>query len=179
MDAYWFTYDDIHRTVRELASRIEASGFKPDAIVAIGSGGFIPARILRTFIDRPIWAVGVSYYDEHDKPTDNPRKVQWIDEVERKLAGKRILLVDEVDDSRSTLEYCIRELLAHGPAEIAVAVLHDKRKPKKGVIPPEVTKYFAGLHIEDKWVKYPWDAVDIDVQNANARAASEETNHGA
>jgi len=172
MDKYWFTYDDIHKTIRDLAARVEASGYRTDAIVAIGSGGYIPARILRTFIQKPIWAVGIAYYDENDKPTDNPRKVQWIDEVERKLKGKRILLVDEVDDSRSTLEYCIRELLSHDPAEVAVAVLHNKLKEKKGVIPTEVTRYFAGLDIKDKWVKYPWDAMDIDEQDANARAAA-------
>ncbi|MCX7023129.1 MAG: phosphoribosyltransferase [Spirochaetes bacterium] len=171
MDKYWFTYDDIHRTVRDLAGRVKASGFETDAIVAIGSGGYIPARILRTYINKPIWAVGISYYDENDNPTDNPRKMQWIDEVERKLAGKRILLVDEVDDSRTTLEYCIRELLSHKPAEVAVAVLHNKRKEKRGTLPPEVTRYFTGLDIEDRWVKYPWDAVDIDEQDANAAAA--------
>ena len=171
MEKYYFTYDEIHKTARDIADRVVASGYDTDVIVAIGSGGFIPARIIRTFLDRPILAVGVSYYDADDKPTVEPHKVQWIEEAERKLAGKRILLVDEVDDSRSTLEYCIRELLRHKPAEIAVAVLHDKRKPKKGSIPSEVSRYFAGREIEDRWVAYPWDAKDIDAHHAAAAAA--------
>jgi len=170
MEKYWFTYEDIHRTIRKLAEQVEESGFEPDAIVAIGSGGFIPARILRTFIKKPIWAVGIAYYDDKNKPTDTPHKVQWIDEVERKLRGKRILLVDEVDDSRTTLEYCIRELLTHKPAEVAVAVLHNKLKEKRGVIPPEVKLYLSGRELEDKWVCYPWDALDIDEQNRQAEA---------
>jgi len=172
MEKYYFTYDEIHKTAKDIADRVVASGYDPDVIVAIGSGGFIPARIIRTFLDRPILAVGVSYYDADDKPTAEPHKVQWIEEAERKLAGKRILLVDEVDDSRSTLEYCIRELLRHRPAEIAVAVLHDKKKPKKGSIPSEVSRYFAGREIEDKWVAYPWDAKDIDAHHAAADAAA-------
>ena len=172
MEKYYFTYDEIHKTAKDIADRVVASGYDPDVIVAIGSGGFIPARIIRTFLDRPILAVGVAYYDAEDRPTEEPRKVQWIEEAERKLAGKRILLVDEVDDSRSTLEYCIRELLRHKPAEIAVAVLHDKKKPKKGVIPSEVSRYFAGRVIEDRWVAYPWDAKDIDGHHAAADAAA-------
>jgi hypoxanthine phosphoribosyltransferase len=168
MEKYYFTYDEIHKTAKDMADRVVASGYDPDIIVAIGSGGFIPARIIRTFLDKPILAVGVSYYDADDKPTDEPHKVQWIEEAERKLAGKRILLVDEVDDSRSTLEYCIRELLRHNPAEIAVAVLHDKKKEKRGVIPTEVRRYFAGRTIEDRWVAYPWDAKDIDDHDARA-----------
>ncbi|MDP3178115.1 MAG: phosphoribosyltransferase [Spirochaetaceae bacterium] len=170
MDKYFFTYEDIHRTAKDIAARVKDSGFKPDIIVAIGSGGFIPARILRTFLGKPILAVGVAYYDDDDKPIDLPRKVQWIEEAERKLAGKRILLVDEVDDSRTTLEYCIRELMRHKPSEIAVAVLHDKKKEKRGVIPSEVVYYFAGKTIEDRWIVYPWDALDID---EHARAAGE------
>jgi hypoxanthine phosphoribosyltransferase len=170
MDKYFFTYEDIHRTAKDIADRVKESGYRLDIIVAIGSGGFIPARILRTFLGKPILAVGLAYYDDDDKPTELPRKVQWIEEAERKLAGKRILLVDEVDDSRTTLEYCIRELLRHKPLEIAVAVLHDKMKEKRGVIPPEVSRYFAGRTIEDKWIVYPWDALDI---GAHVKAAGE------
>jgi len=170
MDKYRFTYQDIHRTVRDLARRIVKAGYDTDVIVAIGSGGFIPARMLRTFINKPILAVGIAYYDQHNQPTANPRKVQWIEEAERQLKGKRILLVDEVDDSRVTLEYCVRELLAHHPASIAVAVLHNKLKEKRGAMPPEVTMYVSGLDIDDKWVAYPWDAQDIDEHDRAAAA---------
>jgi hypoxanthine phosphoribosyltransferase len=172
MEKYYFTYEDIHRTAKDIADRVKASGFEPDVIVAIGSGGFIPARILRTFLGKPILAVGVAYYDADDKPSELPRKLQWIEEAEKKLAGRKILLVDEVDDSRTTLEYCIRELMRHNPAEIAVAVLHDKKKEKRGSLPPEVKRYIAGRTIEDRWVCYPWDALDIGEHLAAAAAGS-------
>lgn len=159
---YHLSYARIHTTVKAMAERIRASGFAPDLIVAIGSGGFIPARILRTFLEKPIFTVGIAYYDAENRPTTTPRTIQWIDEVEQKLRGRRILLVDEVDDSRSTLEYCLRELLRHGPAEIAVAVLHNKRKEKRGSLPAEIKRYWAGEELEDRWICYPWDAKDID-----------------
>jgi hypothetical protein len=158
---YFLSYEQIHRTIRALAERIASRGFEPDLIVAIGSGGFIPARILKTFLKKPILTVGISYYGPDNKPAAMPRTIQWIDEVEQKLAGKKVLLVDEVDDSRVTLEYCLRELLRHGPAEIAVAVLHNKKKEKRGRIPAEVRSYFAGAELDDKWICYPWDAEDI------------------
>lgn len=165
---HYFTYNDIHRTVKKLAKEIQSSGFNPDVIVAIGTGGFIPARILKTFISRPILTVGLSYYDENNQPKAAPEKIQWIDEVETKLKGKKILLVDEVDDSRVTLEYCLRELLSHKPSEMAVAVLHNKKKEKRGVIPEEIAGYFAGEILEDEWICYPWDAEDIDEQELAA-----------
>jgi hypoxanthine phosphoribosyltransferase len=165
---YYFTYNEIHRTIRGLAKEIVDSGFDPDVIVAIGTGGFIPARIIRTFIDRPILTVGLQYYDRENRPTDIPRKIQWIDEVEKKLPGKKVLLVDEVDDTRVTLEYCLRELLRYKPGEIAVAVLHNKKKQKRGVIPHEISHYFVGVDLDDQWICYPWDAHDIDEQDKRA-----------
>lgn len=161
----YFSYNDIHKTIKRMAMQLQEVGYDPELMVAIGTGGFIPARMLKTFINRPIYTVGISYYDLENKPKDSPQKIQWIDEVEKKLQGKKILLIDEVDDSRVTLEYCLRELLKHRPAEIAVAVLHNKQKEKRGTIPPEVTSYFAGTELPDKWVCYPWDAQDIDLQD--------------
>ena len=164
----FLSYNQIHKTVKKLSEDILSSGYDADVIVAIGTGGFIPARILKTFINKPIYTVGLSYYDENNTPSDSPIKIQWIDEVENKLEGKKILLVDEVDDTRVTLEYCLRELLSHKPMEIAIAVLHNKKKEKKGVIPQEVDHYFAGELLEDNWICYPWDALDIEEQERMA-----------
>ena len=161
-DKLYFSYAQIHTTVKNLAETIKRSAFSPDVIVAIGTGGFIPARILKTYINRPILTVGLKLYNEDNTPEPSPRKIQWIDEVEKKISGKRVLLVDEVDDSRVTLEYCLSELLRHDPAEIAVGVLHNKKKEKDAEFPPEITRYFAGKEIDDLWIKYPWDAIDID-----------------
>ncbi len=161
----YLTYNDIHKTIKSLAQEVLESGFRIDVIVAIGTGGFIPARMLKTFINKPILTVGLSYYDANNQPRDSIEKIQWIDEVEQKLTGKKILLVDEVDDSRFTLEYCLKELLAHDPAELAVAVLHNKLKEKRGSIPPQVKRYFRGEDLKDVWICYPWDAQDIDLQD--------------
>jgi uncharacterized protein len=167
---YFLSYEHIHLSVQALAARIAASGFDPDLIVAIGTGGYIPARILKTYMKKPILTVGISYYGPDNKPAASPRTIQWIDEVEKKLSGKKVLLVDEVDDSRVTLEYCLRELLCHHPSEIAVAVLHNKKKEKRGTIPPEVRRYFAGEELDDRWICYPWDALDITTHEKISRS---------
>jgi hypothetical protein len=164
----FFTYNQIHTTIKTLAEDIARSGYDPDIIVAIGTGGFIPARMLKTFLPRPILTVGLSYYDSNNQPKDSIQKIQWIDEVEQKLEGKKILLVDEVDDSRFTLEYCLRELLNHRPAAMAVAVLHNKLKPKRGSIPTEITHYFRGKDLDDLWICYPWDAGNIEEHDLKA-----------
>ena len=48
-----YTYHEIHNMVKEGSLRLK--DFKPDYIVAVAGGGLIPARILRTFINVPIY----------------------------------------------------------------------------------------------------------------------------
>ncbi len=162
----WYTYDDIHGVLQQLAGKIRADGVKYDAMIAIGGGGFIPARILRCFLDIPIYAVTTSYYESEteSKTAEQVCKVQWLDPVPDCLHGKNVLVVDEVDDSRATLEFVLNELLKESFATVGVAVLHEKVKPKKGTLPDGIP-YYSGLTVEDWWINYPWDAEDIVEHN--------------
>ncbi|HOE89945.1 MAG: xanthine-guanine phosphoribosyltransferase [Spirochaetes bacterium ADurb.Bin315] len=169
-NALYVSYNTVHKLVKSLSERLLDSGYDPEVIVAIGSGGFIPARIMKTFINRPIYAVGISYYGVDNKHRDHPTKIQWIDEVKSQLRGKKVLLIDEVDDSRVTLAYCIGELLKYEPEEIAVLVLHNKRKEKDVEFPSEIKRYFSGMETDDVWIKYPWDAVEIEEHTAKEEA---------
>lgn len=95
-------------------------------MIAIGGGGYIPARILRSFLKKPgspnipIQAIGLSLYESLGEDTEVEQigkkvtRTQWLDltalgQMEN-LVGKRILIVDEVDDTRTTLEYAVKEL---------------------------------------------------------------------
>ena len=167
----WYTYDDIHRTVKQIAQKINESGIKYDAMIAIGGGGFIPARMLRTFLDVPIYAVTTAYYlNETDSQTaDTVQKIQWLDPIPAELQGKNVLVVDEVDDSRTTMRFVLDELERDGFKKIGVAVIHNKLKPKAAELPVDVA-YFSGVEIEDWWINYPWDATDIEAHNRRAAA---------
>ena len=69
-----------------------------------------------------------------------------------------MLIVDEVDDTRTTLQYCVEEVFRRSnPSHVAVAVVHNKQKEKKGTLPDDV-QYFVGAHVADYWNCYPWDA---------------------
>lgn len=174
----WYTYDDIHRVVKHVAAKVQESGIVYDAMIAIGGGGFIPARMLRTFIDVPIYAVTTAYYlnETEGKTADTVQKIQWLDPIPENLVGKNILVVDEVDDSRVTMEFVLRALQDDGFNHIGVAVIHNKIKAKAGVI-PEGVDYFSGLEIDDWWINYPWDAADIDAHNHRAKTGPQPESH--
>ena len=156
----YFSYADIHDSISKLVPQIQE--FNPSVIIAIGGGGFIPARMLRTELKIPILAVSLELYDDSTNTARSTvKKVQWFDEqseVGSKVRDQRVLIVDEVDDTRTTLQYCVEEVIkTNKPAEIAVAVVHNKLKPKKGKLPDGVV-YMAGADVENHWNCYPWDA---------------------
>ena len=90
----------------------------------------------------------------------------------KNLIGKSVLIVDEVDDTRTTLEYAVRELAKdveaarekhgiEGHTRFSVFVLHNKLKEKRGVLPKtmeEENGYLAARETGDVWICYPWEA---------------------
>ncbi len=114
----------VHKLCQASAPQI-LSSFQPNLMIAIGGGGYVPARILRSFLKRPgspnipIQAIGLSLYetlsssDPVEQVGTKVTRTQWLDlsslEMSN-LVGKNVLIVDEVDDTRTTLEYAVREL---------------------------------------------------------------------
>ena len=74
----WYTYDDIHRVLKELAGKIQSGGVKYDAMIAIGGGGFIPARILRCFLNIPIYAATMPMISVTRPMTKSRKSSGWI-----------------------------------------------------------------------------------------------------
>lgn len=166
MDKLHITYERVHEHMAQLARAL--APFQPDVIVAIAGGGLVPARILRTFLRLPIVCVGLQLYNDATSEAGvTPLKTQWFDEHCPSLANKRIVVLDEVDDTRTTLQFCVAELRKLQPAAIAVAVLQNKRKPKRGALPPDVL-YLSAEETSDVWIVYPWEARDIRAHNVLA-----------
>ncbi len=157
---YYITYNHIHQLISKQVAAIKASGFKPDYLIAIGGGGYIPARILRSFLNVPIVPVTIEVYGDGVAP-NKPVVTQWYDDQQIDLQGKRLLIVDDVDDSRTTLSFCCQRLLQVKPDALGIFVIHQKRKAKAVTLPPQVQHLFAGEQTDDIWICYPWDAEKI------------------
>lgn len=147
----YYSYNNIHNII---VSKIEqVKKFNPDFILAIGGGGLIPARIIRSIIDKPILVVTVASYND-DVMNEDVKIIQWIKD---NLVSKKILIVDEIDDTRRTLNFCVNKLrLANNANNIGIFVVHNKMKKK--CIEFSNLQYISGEDIEDKWVVYPWDS---------------------
>ena len=178
----------MHKLCKEAGPRI-LDECKPHLMIAIGGGGYVPARILRSFLKTPgspnipIQAIGLSLYEslgtdtEVEKPGTKVTRTQWLDLSSLEMAnliGKNILIVDEVDDTRTTLEYAVKELekdvaeaakqTGRGAetTQFSIFVLHNKDKTKKGKLPQDMMdegRYIAAVTVGDAWINYPWEAM--------------------
>jgi hypothetical protein len=159
----YLTFNDICRDIKLIKDQIHNSNKKYDAILTISGGGLIPSRLLRTYLNIPVYSVGISFYigDEMQK---KPVTFQWLRDCEINfLKDKHVLIVDELSDTMGTLNLLVNQLVDKGfkPDNLGIAVLYDKRKKK--ILSPVMDSfefgenYFVAERIEDRWVVFPWD----------------------
>ena len=143
-----------HLLARKLARVVRDSGYRPDILVAVERGGYMPARILSDFLDIMDLA---SFKVEHYRGIRKSARAVVRYPLSADLNGRRVLLVDDVSDSGDTFAVALAHLATRGsPAEVRSAVLHHK------IVSPYVPDYYAQRVVKWRWLIYPW-AIAEDV----------------
>ena len=146
------TWQGFYLLAQQLARIIHTAWFRPEIIVAIGRGGYLPARILADYLN---------VFDLTDIKIEHYRGAQRREMASVRyplaadVSGRRVLLVDDVSDSGETFEVAIRHLRERGePAELRTAVLHHKQVSRF------VPDYYAEEVVDWRWVIYPWAVIE-------------------
>ncbi len=134
---------------RELAQQIADSGFDPEIIIAVARGGLLPAGSLSYALGVKLSdAMNVEFYTDIHETLPDPVLLAPLLDADS-IAGKRLLVVDDVVDSGRTLALVL-ELLRGMGAEARSAVLYAK--PSSVVDPDYVWRR------TDEWIVFPWSA---------------------
>ncbi len=142
------SWGDLDRMVAGLAEQVAGDY---DAMLAITRGGMVPAGMLAYRLGiRDILVAAVAYYDEDGLPGPAPTFLQFP--ADPLLRGRRILLVDEVWDSGTTIHAVTERVLQAGGIP-TTAVLHYK--PARSRVPDTPDHYAVST---DAWVVYPFKA---------------------
>jgi uncharacterized protein len=142
-----FTWQEFGDAGRELAQQIVDSGFEADIVVAIARGGMLLAGSISYALGvKSCGAMNVEFYTGVGTRLDEPIVLApMLDE--ESLAGKKVLLVDDVSDSGRTLALVIRLLEAAG-AEVRSVVLYTK--------PGTIQEAHYTWRRTGKWINFPW-----------------------
>jgi len=141
------TWSQIYGMLLQIAEKIRRDNFKPDIIVGVSRGGWPPARILSDFLENPNLAnVRVEFYVGVAETKGEPMLTQ---PVSVKVAGKKVLVVDEVADTGKSLQLIKEHLRAEGASEVRIATIY--LKPWSTVKPD----YYA--RETSRWIVFPWE----------------------
>ena len=143
--------EKILQRVAELADEIaavygekEANGLTLVTILA-GSIIFLADLIRRLPLQMKIGLVTVSSYPG---PATESRGAEILSELNLDVAGRDVLLVDDILDTGGTIRVVRRRLAASGARSVRTCVL--LRKPSKA--PADVVADFVGFDIDDVFV---------------------------
>lgn len=159
------SWNESYELGRRLAYEVKQSGFHPDLIVAIGRGGYVPARVVSDFL---LFSLLTSFKIEHwvtaacKKPQATVRFPLAVD-----VRGQKVLIIDDVTDTGETLRTAVDYIRELGAAEIRTGVLQHK------TVSPFVPDYYGEVVTEWRWIIYPWAAHE-DLVDLAQRVLSEE-----
>jgi hypothetical protein len=142
------TWEEQYRLARVLAEKIRSSGYRPDLVIAIGRGGYIPARILCDLLSLSrLTSVKAEHWGTPAEVEDRAviRYPLCIP-----LEGAKVLIVDDVTDTGESMALVLEYVKTLGPSEVRTAVLQHKEV--SGFIPD----YYAEVCPVWQWIVYPW-----------------------
>ena len=141
------TWNQIYEMLLNLVEKIRKNGFKPDIIVGVSRGGWPPARVLSDLMGNPNLAnVRAEFYLGVAETKEEPVLTQ---PVSMKVAGKKVLVVDEVADTGKTLKLVKEHIIEQGATEVKIATVYFK---PWSIVKPDYYEKETSC-----WIVFPWE----------------------
>jgi len=151
----WFK---IEKICLQIIEDIKKDKFKPDVIVTIQRGGFIPTAIISHGLEIRELIVTDIKRTISDKVNSKKQPPKLINNLDRKkIEAKKVLIVDDIVGSGETLTLLVNKIMNLKPFEVRTAVVilnldnyEKKLKQERPVI------NFLGKQVRG-WVVFPWE----------------------
>lgn len=164
-DCWLPSWDYIHRVCKRTVKKIKEDGFKPDIVVALSRGGFVPARTICDFlIIRDLVSMKVEHWGL-TATKDGKAKIKYPLDIP--LSGKKVLIVDDIIDTGESMRVAADFIKSLDPDEIKTATAFHIRTSK-------FTPDYHGEEIDWMWVIFPWNYVE-DMCNIVPNILDEKT----
>jgi len=143
------SWEEAARLAQVLAGLVKSdSNRQPDLVIAIGRGGFVPARVV---CDELLITSLTSIRLEHWGPAASRKEKALVKyPIACSVEDKDLLVIDDVSDTGDTLSAAVGYLQQLHPSRIRTGVLHHKVSSQFN---PD---YYAELVRDWHWIIYPW-----------------------
>jgi len=138
------SWDDFHGLVKALA--VAVASWRPEVVLPVLRGGAYPGALLAHILQVEVYPVRLTRRQDDVVVRESPL---WLVEPPAAVAGRRVLVVDEMCSTGETLRLVRERALALGAAEARTATLYAHTWGADAVD-------YTGL-ITDELVLNPWD----------------------
>ena len=148
VDSILISEEQIKKRIQELAVKLdkEYEGTRPLMVSILKGSVMFYADLLRAMsIPVEMDFMAISSYGAGAKSSG---EVKLIKDLDRKIEGRDVVIVEDIIDSGYTLSYLKRMLYSRKPASVKICALLDKYARR--VVPIEAD--FKGFDIEDEFV---------------------------
>jgi hypothetical protein len=161
MKKVYYTWQDVENQTQEILRQLQRDAWRPDYVVGLTRGGLVPANLISQYLEVPMETIKVSLRDDSSQPESN----LWM--AEDAYNGKRILIVDDINDSGATLNWIREDWQDNCLPEadrwfkiwgdtVRVAVLCDNEASAS-----ELKISYSAVDLnkaeEDCWIVFPWE----------------------
>ncbi|MDD7971253.1 hypoxanthine phosphoribosyltransferase [Roseinatronobacter alkalisoli] len=135
--------------VEELAKEISRDFAGTEKLVVVGllRGSFVFIADLVREIDLPV-EVDFLEASSYGSSTQSSREVRILKDLSGKIAGRDVLVVEDIVDTGYTLSHVLQMLLARSPARLEVCALLDKPSRREA----DIRARWTGFEIPDEFV---------------------------
>lgn len=139
----------LQERIRELAQQIESDYADVDRplLLCVLKGAFVFLSDLTRLLEMP-HEVDFMAISSYGAGTTSSGAVRIVLDLKEDIAGRHILIVEDIIDSGRTLDYMRRNLLARSPASVRICTLLNKPSRREVDVPVDYT----GFDIPDEFV---------------------------
>ena len=140
--------DDLQHRVRELGAEItrDYAGKEPLLVCVLKGAVFFLSDLMRA-IELPC-EVDFMAVASYGSATQSSGVVRILKDLDAVIAGRDVIIVEDIVDSGLTLQYLLRNLTARDPASLAVCALLTKPERLKVDLSPR----YVGFEIPNRFV---------------------------